>query len=128
LPVPEASVARQREVVDAFLVAARAGDFNALLAVLDPDVVRYGDDGVVARGAAPIVRGARGVAEGALAVSRLPDVRPAVVNGAAGLLGFDPTGRLVTVIGFTVARGRIVEIDVFLDPARLSRIDVTQLS
>lgn len=124
--VPEVSLARQREVVDAFLAAARAGDFDALLAVLDPDVVRYGDDGVVARGAARIVRGARHVAEGALAVSRLPDVRPAIVNGAAGLLGFDPAGRLVSVIGFAVAQGKIVEIDVFLDPARLSGVDVSQ--
>ena len=127
VPVPEASLARQREVVDAFLAAARAGDFERLLAVLDPDVVRYGDDGVVARGASRIVRGARGVAEGALAVSRLPDVRPAVVNGAAGLLGFDNAGRLVSVIGFTVARGKILEIDVFLDPERLGRLDVSQL-
>ena len=126
-PVPDANLARQREVVDAFLAAARAGDFDALLAVLDPDVVRHADHRVEAPGRLRVLRGARAVAEGALVLSRIPDVRPAIVNGAAGLVGLDHAGRLVSVVGFTVTGGKIVEIDVFLDPARLRRLDLSGL-
>jgi len=74
-----------------------------------------------------VVRGARAVAEGALVLSHIPDVRPAIVNGAAGLVGLDHAGRLISVVGFTVTRGKIVEIDVFLDPERLRRLDVPGL-
>jgi RNA polymerase sigma-70 factor (ECF subfamily) len=126
-PVPDANLARQREVVAAFLTAARAGDFDALLAVLDPDVVRHADHRVEAPGRLRVLRGAQAVAEGALVLAHIPDVRPAIVNGAAGLVGLDHSGRLVSVIGFTVTRGKIVEIDVFVDPARLGRLDVSGL-
>src|SRR5262245_9073256 len=111
--VPDSNLASQRQVVDAFLAAARSGDLDGLLALLHPDVVRQGDDGVVARGGARVVRGAVGVAEGSLMLSRVPDVRPVIVNGAAGLIGLDQSGRPVSLVGFTVAEGKIVEIDVF---------------
>jgi RNA polymerase sigma factor (sigma-70 family) len=129
VPVPDANLARQRRVVDAFLAAARAGDLDALLAVLDPDVVRHADHVVPAPGRLRLVRGARAVAEGVLEVARFlaEYARPAIVNGAAGLVALDHTGRLRTVIGFTITRGKIVELDVFVDPARLNRLDVSEL-
>jgi RNA polymerase sigma-70 factor (ECF subfamily) len=127
VPAPEAHLGRQREVVDAFLAAARAGDLDALLAVLDPDVVRRADHRVEAPGKLRVLRGARAVAEGALVLAHIPDVRPAIVNGAAGLVGLDHAGQLISVIGFTVTHGKVVEIDVFLDPERLRRLDVSAL-
>jgi RNA polymerase sigma-70 factor (ECF subfamily) len=112
--------ARQRELVDAFVAASRAGDFEALLRVLDPDVVLRSDGGGVAP--SRIVRGARNVAGGAVAFSaqaRLGAVRPVLVNGAAGIAAFDSDGKPVSILAFTVARGRIVEIDILTDPGRL---------
>jgi len=102
---------RQREVVEAFLAAARAGDFEALVAVLDPDVVFRLDTGPTAA-ARREVRGAAEVARTALARGTrfAPFARPAIVNGAAGLV-IDGPGPRHTVIGFTVADGRIAEID-----------------
>jgi RNA polymerase sigma factor (sigma-70 family) len=123
-PVPDADLTRQREVVDAFLAAARGGDFDALLAVLDPDVVLRGDRGAVPAGASREVRGARAVAEQALAFSQLGQfAQPVLVNGAAGVV-VAPGGRPFSVVGFTVSRGKIVEIDVLADPARLARLDL----
>ena len=126
VPVPDASFSRQREVVDAFLAAVRAADLDALLAVLDPDVVRHADHVVEAPGRMRVVRGARAVAEGALEFSRFlaEYARPATVNGTPGLVALDHAGRPLTVIGFTVTRGKIVEMDVFVDQARLRRLDV----
>jgi RNA polymerase sigma-70 factor (ECF subfamily) len=121
---PDADPTRQREVVDAFLAASRGGDFEALLAVLDPDVVLRIDGGAARAGLSREVRGARAVAEQTLTFSRLsPFVRPALVNGAAGVV-VAPRGRPFAVMGFTVRRGRIVEIDVLADPARLRRLDL----
>ncbi len=127
-PVPDGDLASQRTAVDAFLAAARDGDFEALLAVLDPDVVLRADGGVSAGAAGSrVVRGARAVAEQALAFSQLaPFVRPALVNGAAGLVA-TPGGQPVSVLGFTVARGKIVEIDILADPTRLHRLDLSAL-
>jgi RNA polymerase sigma-70 factor (ECF subfamily) len=129
-PEPDADLSRQREVVDAFFAAAREGDFAALLAVLDPDVVVRADAGAVAVGAWRVVRGARAVAEQTLAAggfSRLARfAQPALVNGAAGVV-VAPGGRLVAVMGFTITGGRIVEIDVLADPARLRRLDLAVL-
>jgi RNA polymerase sigma factor (sigma-70 family) len=129
VPAPDASLARQRDVVDAFLAAARTGNLDALLALLDPDVVRHADHVVAGPGRSRVVRGAPGVAESVLEVARFlaEFARPAIVNGAAGLVMFDPAGRLRTVIGFTITRGKIVELDVFVDPARLGRLDVSRL-
>ncbi len=126
-PEPDVDLARQREVVDAFLAAAREGDFEALVAVLDPDVVLRADGGVLRAGVSREVRGARNVAKGALGYARLtPFARPALVNGAPGFV-VAPRGRPFAVLGFTVARGRIAEIDVLADPARLSELDLTIL-
>ena len=123
--VPDADLATQREVVDAFLAASRDGDFDTLLAVLDPDVVLRMDGGAVRAGLSREVRGARAVAEQTLTFSRLsPFVRPALVNGAAGVV-VAPRGRPFSVMGFTIRGGKIVEVDILADPARLSRLDVS---
>jgi RNA polymerase sigma factor (sigma-70 family) len=123
--LPDADLATQREVVDAFLAASRDGDFDTLLAVLDPDVVLRMDGGAVRAGLSREVRGARAVAEQTLTFSRLsPFVRPALVNGAAGVV-VAPRGRPFSVMGFTIRGGKIVEVDILADPARLSRLDVS---
>ena len=123
----DAGLACQREAVDAFLAASREGDFEALLAVLDPDVVLRIDGGAVRAGLSREVRGVRAVAEQTLTFSRLsPFVRPALVNGAAGVV-VAPRGRPFAVMGFTVRRGKIVEIDVVADPARLRQLDLAVL-
>jgi RNA polymerase sigma factor (sigma-70 family) len=124
-PTPDVDLARQRAVVDAFLAAAREGDFDALVAVLDPDVVLRGDRKAVPAGAPREVRGARKVAEQALTFSQRRGrfAHPALVNGAAGVV-VAARGRPVTVMGFTVTGGRIVEIDVVADPERLRRLDL----
>jgi RNA polymerase sigma factor (sigma-70 family) len=125
--VPDADLIRQQEVVDAFLAASREGDFEALLALLDPDVVLRIDGGAVRAGLSREVRGVRAVAEQTLTFSRLsPFVRPALVNGAAGVV-VAPRGRPFAVMGFTVRRGKIVEIDVLADPARLRQLDLAVL-
>jgi RNA polymerase sigma-70 factor (ECF subfamily) len=127
-PAPDADLGRQREVVDAFLAAARAGDFEALVELLDPDIVLRVDRGVLRAGASREIRGAEAVAEqartGARAVARF--ARPALVNGAAGLV-VAPRGRPVAVAGFTVVNGRIAEIDVLADPVRVRGLDLTVL-
>ena len=126
-PEPDVDLARQRVVVDAFLAAAREGDLEALVAVLDPDVVLRADRGALRPGAPTELRGAREVATGALGFARLaPFARPALVNGAAGLV-VSRRGRPFAVAGFTVARGRIAEIDVLADPKRLRELDLTVL-
>jgi ketosteroid isomerase-like protein len=123
----DADPARQPEVVDAFLAASREGDFEALLAVLDPDVVLRIDGGAVRAGLSREVRGARAVAEQTFTFSLLsPFVRPALVNGAAGVV-VAPRGRPFAVMGFTVGRGKIAEIDVLADPERLRRLDLAVL-
>jgi RNA polymerase sigma factor (sigma-70 family) len=123
----DAGLACQREVVDAFLTASREGDFEVLLAVLDPDVVLRIDGGAVRAGLSREVRGVRAVAGQTLTFSRLsPFVRPALVNGAAGVV-VAPRGRPFAVMGFTVRRGKIVEIDVLADPARLRQLDLAVL-
>jgi RNA polymerase sigma factor (sigma-70 family) len=125
--IPDADLARQRSVVDAFFAAARRGDFDALVAVLDPDVVLRADRGAVPVSPAKVVRGAPAVARQALTFARLAlFVRPALVNGAAGVV-VASGGRPFSVMGFTVRGGKIVEIDVLADPARLRQLDVALL-
>jgi RNA polymerase sigma-70 factor (ECF subfamily) len=116
----EPDLARQREVVDAFLVASRAGDFEALLEVLDPDVVFRIDGGGVAPRARPPLVGAAAVARQVVerGMPLAPFARPAVVNGAAGAL-VEVAGRPFAVVSFTVRNGRIAEIDVIADPEKL---------
>jgi RNA polymerase sigma factor (sigma-70 family) len=123
--VPDVGLARQRELVDAFLAAARGGDLDALVAVLDPEVVLRVDRG--AAGASRELRGARAVAEGARRFARFAaTARPVLVNGAAGFVAA-PGGRPFALVGFTVAHDRIVEIDVLADPVRLRAVDLTAL-
>jgi RNA polymerase sigma factor (sigma-70 family) len=119
-PVPDPDLEQQRRVVDAFLAASRAGDFDALLEVLDPDVVFRIDAGGVAPRARPPVVGAEAVARQVLARgTRLaPLARPALVNGGAGAIVM-VDGRPFAVVGFTVSNGRIAEIDLIADPAKL---------
>jgi RNA polymerase sigma factor (sigma-70 family) len=126
-PIPEANLSHQREVVDAFFAAGRDGDFGALVAVLDPDVVLRSDGGIERPRMSIEVRGARAVAEQALTYARLaPFVRSALVNGAAGVV-VAPHGRPFSVMAFTVSSGKIVEIDVLADPVRLQRLDLAVL-
>jgi RNA polymerase sigma-70 factor (ECF subfamily) len=119
-PDPDADLAEQRRVVDAFLAAARGGDFEALLEVLDPSVVFRADRGALALRAPAIVSGAENVARQVLSRGArfAPHARPAIVNGAAGLV-VTPGDAPIAVIGFTVAGGRILEIDLVANPEKL---------
>lgn len=127
--VPDADIAHQRAVVEAFMAAARDGDFDALLAVLDPDIVLRADEGAV-----PVVGGSREV-RGALAVAtqarafskRRFLVQPALVNGVVGAVSFGPDGNPVAVAAFTVRGDKIVAFDILADPVRLARLDLAVL-
>jgi len=122
-PQPDSDVRRQREIVDAFLAASRAGDFEGLLAVLDPEVVFRVDAGKITALARPPVVGAPAVAEQIMSRGTrfAPHARPAIVNGAAGaVVGREE--RPFAVVGFTVAGGRITEIDLIIDPEKLQRV------
>ena len=112
--------------MDAFLAAARGGDFDALLAVLDPNVVVRADRGAVPAGASRELRG-RGPSPSRRSLSRglAHSARVALVNGAAGIVSWLPNGQPFSVMGFTVRRQRIVEIDILADPARLRALDLT---
>jgi RNA polymerase sigma factor (sigma-70 family) len=123
-PRPDPDLALQRAVVDAFLAAARSGDFEALVSLLDPDVVFRVDAG--ARDGAPSFStvGAAAVAERVLARGGgfAPLARPATVNGAAGLVLAGPGGRVVSVVALAIAGGRIASIDIVADPAKLEHV------
>jgi RNA polymerase sigma-70 factor, ECF subfamily len=126
-PPPDPDLRHQREVVDAFFAAARGGDFEALVAVLDPDVVLRSDGGAARPSATHLLHGAQAVAERAFTYARLsPYVRPALVNGAAGVV-VTPPGGLFSVMAFTVRDGRIIAIDALSDPERLRELDLTFL-
>jgi ketosteroid isomerase-like protein len=127
-PAPDVDLARQREVVDAFLAAARNGDFDALVAVLDPEVVFRLDRGAMRPRTSREVRGAPAVAEQIITFGGpfAGFAQPALVNGAAGAV-VARDGRPLAVAGFTVAGGKIVEIDLLADPARLRELDLTVL-
>jgi RNA polymerase sigma-70 factor, ECF subfamily len=126
-PSPDPDLGRQREVVDAFFAAARHGDFDRLVAVLDPDIVLRSDGGAARPAASALVHGASAVAERALTFAHLaPYVRPALVNGAAGVV-VAPRGRPFAVMAFTVRGGKVAAIDVLSDPARLRELDLTVL-
>ena len=122
LPAPDPDLARQRAVVDAFFLAARGGDFDTLVSLLDPEVVLRSDFGARRPAAARVIRGAAAVARQAL-IGALPTahLHPALVNGAAGVV-VTVNGRPFAVLGFTVTEGRIVEIDAIADPERVRRI------
>jgi RNA polymerase sigma-70 factor (ECF subfamily) len=124
-PIPDADRTAQWEVVQAFLAAARDGDFGALVAVLDPDVVLRADGGLT--GVSHRVQGAEAVAGQALMWSRTDlTVRPALINGAAGLIALRG-GKPFSLGAFTVRAARVVEIDFLTDPKRLAQLDLTVL-
>jgi RNA polymerase sigma factor (sigma-70 family) len=117
---PNAALVQQREVVDAFLAALRAGDFQGLLAVLDPEVVVRAD----MSGAPTEIRGAAVWAKGAVSYGHMARaVRPALVNGAIGLV-LAPRGQLSRALTFTIVDGKITEIDIIGNAARLGELDV----
>jgi RNA polymerase sigma factor (sigma-70 family) len=121
---PDADVETQREIIDAFLAAAREGDFDRLVAVLDPDVVLRQDFGP---GAAREVRGAAAVAGQALGYAQIGlDIRPALINGVAGAVAFRD-GQPFSIGAVTVRNGKIVELDFLGDPERLRELDLTIL-
>jgi len=124
-PVPDADLTVQWEVAEAFLAAAREGNFDALVAVLDPDVVLRADGGPT--GISQQIRGAETVASQALLWSRVDlTVRRALINGAAGMVSF-LHGRPFSIAAITVKNGKIAEIDFLADPERLAQLDLTQL-
>jgi RNA polymerase sigma factor (sigma-70 family) len=124
--VPDADLGTQREVVDAFLSAAREGNLEALLEVLDPDVIQRTDAGAHPA-ASGVDHGAATVARQAITFSH-PDfeARPALINGAAGIVTLR-NGKLFAISGFTIRNRRIVEIDILADPERLGRLDLPML-
>jgi RNA polymerase sigma-70 factor (ECF subfamily) len=124
-PAPDPDLARQREVVDAFFAAARDGDLDGLVAVLDPEVVLRADGGASKARQTVEIRTARIVAaQAAMAAKLAPYVQPALVNGAAGVVVV-VNGKAFSIMAFTVTRGRIVAIDVLYDPERLARLDLS---
>jgi RNA polymerase sigma factor (sigma-70 family) len=124
-PVPDADLGGQWKVVDAFMAAARDGDFDALVAVLDPDVVLRADGGPA--GVSDEVHGAETVARRALMWSRVDLVmRPALINGAAGLVS-TRDGQPFSIGAFTIKGGKIAEIDILADRERLAELDLTVL-
>ncbi len=122
--VKDADLTSQREVVDAFLAASRAGNFDALLAVLDPDVVFRHDRTTVPAGASREVHGALAVAR--QFSGRARGARPALVNGAVGLV-VPRRGRLFLVLNLTIRHGKIVEINAVADPERLRQLRLSVL-
>jgi RNA polymerase sigma-70 factor (ECF subfamily) len=124
-PTPDRDPSRQRRVVDAFFVAARDGDFDALLHILDPEVELRIDGGRLRRQASLLLHGAHAVAAHTRTYSRLyPYVVPALVNGTAGVV-IAPDRRPFAVMGFTISSERITAIDVLVDPERLNQLDLT---
>jgi RNA polymerase sigma-70 factor (ECF subfamily) len=132
-PAADPDLGRQRQVLEAFMAAARAGDFEALLAVLDPDVVLRADSGRLVGGvaASKVVRGAKPVAEQALLFRQLAQSAPylqlVLVNGTVGVLNA-PEGRPMSVMGVTVADGRITEMYILADAERLAGLDLPDLA
>ncbi len=125
-PSPDPDPATQRRVVDAFLTAARGGDFEGLLAVLDPDIVLRADSGAALPGGMRVLRGAEEVAGQLATFQRMATTattQPALVNGAAGLVN-TIDGELFSIMSFTVVDERIAAIDILSDPSRLARLDV----
>ena len=122
-PPPNADPGRQRQIVDAFLAALRNGDFEALVAVLDPDVLLR-DDSAGLPGGASELRGARAVGRHALGFSRSAQfVEPALVNGAVGL-AIVPQGQIMGALGFTFSGGKVTGIDMISEPGRLQDVDL----
>jgi RNA polymerase sigma-70 factor (ECF subfamily) len=128
-PVPDVDLDGQWAVVDAFLAAARGGDFERLLAVLDPDVVLRSDGGEARPELISLLHGAQAVAEGAMTFRRLAETATRVlVNGVPGGVAWKPDGSPFAVVALTVKGGRIVSIDILADPDRLAALDLTEVA
>ena len=128
-PVPDTDLGGQWAVVDAFLAASRDGDFERLLAVLDPEIVLRSDGGAPRPDLVSVVRGAAAVATRALSFRRLAETATrALVNGIPGGVTWAPDGRPFAVVSVTVAGGRVVSIDVLADPDRLSPLDLARVA
>src|SRR5688572_15738736 len=126
-PTSDADLRKQRRVVDAFLAAVRDGDFEALVAVLDPAIVLRADGGM-AKGMSRLVRGAQAVVAQAAAFSKLGLSNQVVlVNGNIGVVSRLPDGRVLSVIAFTIAGDKVVEMDILADPDRLGRLDLSAI-
>jgi RNA polymerase sigma-70 factor (ECF subfamily) len=126
-PASDADLRQQRRVVDAFLAAAQEGDFERLVAVLDPEIVLRADGGAI-KGMSRLVRGAQAVAAQAATFSKVAlTTQVVLVNGNIGLVCRLPDGRLFSVIGFTIADGKVVEMDILADPDRLNRLDLSAI-
>jgi RNA polymerase sigma factor (sigma-70 family) len=126
-PASEADLRKQRGVVDAFLAAAQHGDFEGLLTVLDPAIVLRADGGAI-KGMSRLVRGAQAVASQAATFSQSGLSNQVVlVNGNVGVVSRRPDGRAFSVLGFTIAGGKIVQIDILADPERVSRLDLSAI-
>jgi RNA polymerase sigma factor (sigma-70 family) len=126
-PNSDQDLRNQRRVVDAFLAAAHNGDFEGLVSVLDPNIVLRADGGAL-KGMSRLVRGAQAVAGQAVLFSKGKlSIQVVLVNGNIGVVSRLPDGRLLSVIGFTIAGGKIVEMDILADPERLSRLDLSAI-
>jgi len=126
-PTSETDLRKQRRVVDAFLAAVQNGDFEALVTVLDPQIVLRADGGAL-KGMSRLVRGAQAVMAQAASFSKLGLSNQVVlVNGNIGVVSRLPDGRVLSVIGFTIADGNVVEMDILADPERLSRLDLSAI-
>ncbi|WP_327137170.1 sigma-70 family RNA polymerase sigma factor [Streptomyces sp. NBC_01340] len=126
-PLPEADLARRHRVVDAFLAATRGGNFDALVALLHPDVVLRADKAVIPTLEPIVVRGAQTVAKGAMAATgRAAFTGVALIDGTVGL-AMAPRGRLSLVLAFTIADGLVTEIDVIAEPERLGGLEIAVL-
>jgi RNA polymerase sigma factor (sigma-70 family) len=125
--VENPNLSEQRKVVDAFLTALRSGDFEGLLAVLDPDVAVRIDEAAARPGAPKEIRGARNWAKGAIAFSQAVQfAQPALVNGSVGIV-FAPRGKLSRVLSFTILNGKIADVEIIADPHRLRELDLAVL-
>jgi RNA polymerase sigma factor (sigma-70 family) len=125
-PVPDVDLDGQWAVVDAFLAAARAGDFERLVAVLDPDVVLRSDGGTARPALVSLVRGAETVAAQAMTFRRFTETASRIlVNGIPGGVAWAPDGRPFAVVALTVLGGKIVRIDILADPDRLAKLELT---
>jgi RNA polymerase sigma-70 factor (ECF subfamily) len=128
-PVPDVGLDAQWRVVDAFLAAARAGDFERLVAVLDPDVVLRSEGGTARPELTSLIRGATTVATQAMSFRRFAQTAARVlVNGVPGGVAWGPDGSAFSVLALTVRGDRIVRIDVLADPDRLAELDLTDVA
>jgi RNA polymerase sigma factor (sigma-70 family) len=128
-PVPDVDLDGQWAVVDAFLAAARDGDFERLVGVLDPDIVLRSDGGAARPELVTLVRGARAVAEQAMTFRRFGETATrALVNGVPGGVAWSPDGSPFAVLALTVRGGKIVAIDILADPDRLAELDLTEVA